>query len=107
MIKPINNYVFIKLEIDSVKRTMSGIVYDSAFQVKNYAFGHIYIIDNELSDKWGVKVGDRVVFEKDRCEQIAFKSKVNLSFIDVVLVVIRVEDILSVVPGEKTVLDYI
>ena len=107
--RPINGRVFLKLENESVRRTVSGIVYDLGLREKSddTAFGRVYIINEEESVKHGLKVGDRVVFEKDRCDQIVYKAKVSGAYIDVILISIYADDIMCIVPEEKSVMDYI
>lgn len=106
-VKLLHGRILLKLETNSVKRTKVGLIYDTAFEKKNYSFGHVYQIDEETSKKYDLKLGDRVVFEKDRTETLTFKSKDTSTFIDVVLILIHPDDIMSVVPEERTVMDYI
>lgn len=106
-LKPLHGKIILKLETASVKRTNSGIIFDTAFENKSYSFGHVYKVDEETTKRHGLKVGDRVVFEKDRAETTTYKSKETASMIDVVLVFIHPDDILAIVPEEKTVMDYL
>lgn len=106
---PINGNVFLKLENESVKVSNSGLIYDLALKEKasDIAFGRVYIINKKESEKYDLNVGDRVVFEKNRCEQVVYKSKSSGAYIDIILIAIHADDIMCVVPEEKTLMDYI
>ena len=78
-LKPLHGKIIVKLELASVRQSKSGIIYDEVFKQKNYSFGHVYQIDDDISKTYGLKVGDRVVFEKDRTETVTYKSKETAS----------------------------
>lgn len=106
-LKILHGRILLKLEMESVKQTAGGLIYDTAFEKRNYSFGHVYQIDDETSKKHDLKVGDRVVFEKDRAETLTFKSKDTATFIDIALIFIHPDDIMAKVSEERTVMDYL
>lgn len=105
--KPLHGKIIVKLELASVRQSKAGIIYDEVFRQKSYAFGHVYQIDDDISKKHGLRLGDRIVFEKDRVETVTYNSKETASIIDVVLVFIHPNDVLATVDEERTVMDFL
>lgn len=105
MIKPINGNIFLKLDVNPIEKTKSGIVYDTTFRKTTISYGYVHTITDEQSKKYNIRIGDRVAFQKDRCEQITFKSKRDLRLIDYVLIVIHPKDVLGIINQNRSVLD--
>jgi len=96
-IKAVEGRVLIKLENIQINKTPSGIIYDKSKleDIKStYKYGHIFSIHDKDSEKYKLKVGDRIYFDIMFGETIKFNKKSNKSYIPLVLISIHPEGIL-------------
>jgi len=107
-LQPVSGKIIIKLENLPIRKTKSGIIYDES--VKNerndYRYGHIYSINEEESNKYNLKIGDRVLFLLCYFDPITFRSISQKNYIPLVLLCGEPEGILCKADEEMTVLDW-